>query len=151
MNYIVLGLLAVVFLICTVTDLRERKIYNVVTFTAIALIIVIRIFHHPQGIVMYLWGLIPAIIFYLIAVLTKGRGTGGGDILLILFLGLSTGILGAFMGILYASILTLLFAAVRYVVSGKKERQLPMAPFLTLGVLLFYLQPLWLAPLINIS
>ncbi len=149
LNFIVLALLVLVLLISSYTDLKSRKIYNVVTITAIAVIVVIRIFHHPQGIVSYLWGMLPALIFFIAAFISKGKAIGGGDILLILFLGLTIGVIGTAMTILYSMVLAVLFSLIYYVVTNRKFTAMPMAVFLTAGVLLFYCQPYWLVPIIG--
>jgi len=148
LNIIVLIVLVAVLIISTYTDLRYRKIFDVITFTAIGVILIIRVFHHPQGISMYLWGLLPAVLFYLAAWMSKGKAIGGGDIKLILFLGLTIGGIGTIMSIAYAFLTALLLAAVLYVAAGKKFSEYPMAPFFTVGVALFYTQPYWLVPII---
>jgi len=148
MNIIVLILLAVVMMICTFTDLKERKIYNVVTISAIALIVIIRFMHHPQGVVMYLWGVVPAIVLLIAAYVTKGKALGGGDILLILFIGLTVGGIGTLMTLLYAFVIALLTSAVLYVAANKKITKVPLAPFLLVGIVAFYLQPHWLVPIV---
>lgn len=148
MNYIVLGVLTLVLLICTYTDLKERKIYNVITLSAIALIVVIRIFHHPQGVVFYFWGIIPAVALLVSAVISKGKSTGGGDILLVLFVGITIGGVGSVISLVYAFALAAIIAAIAFTAANKKVGTIPLAPYLTIGVVAFYLQPYWLVPIL---
>lgn len=148
MNYLVLTLLCVVLLISVYTDLKWRKIYNVVTITAIVAIIVIRLFHHPQGAISYLWGIVPAVIFYVGALLTKGKAAGGGDILLLFFLGLTMGAVGTVLTLVYSCVLLVLFSVVYFLLTNRKFTQAPMAIFFALGVGIFYTQPYWLSPFI---
>ena len=82
-----------------------------------------------------------AVFFLLLILVTKGRGMGGGDFKLSIFIGLSLGWPLAFVGILLG-FLTGASAAVMLILVGKKVfgQTIPFGPFLALGA---YLSALW--------
>ncbi len=78
-----------------------------------------------------------AVFFLLLIVVTKGRGMGGGDFKLSIFIGLSLGWPLAFVGI-FLGFLTGALAAVMLILVGKKGfgQTIPFGPFLALGAYL---------------
>lgn len=77
------------------------------------------------------------LFFFLVIILTRGKGMGGGDFKLSIFIGLALGwplaLVAVFLGFLTGA-----FAAVMLILLGKKsfKQTVPFGPFLALGSLL---------------
>lgn len=95
-----------------------------------------------------LTALLVGLFFLFLIVITRGRGMGGGDLKLSVFIGLTLGFPGAIIGVLLA-FLTGAAASVILLVTGKKglQSQIPFGPFLALGAYIAILvgQDLWTA------
>lgn len=77
------------------------------------------------------------LFFFSLIVLTKGKGMGGGDFKLSIFIGLVLGIPNAFVGLMLA-FLSGSIVGVLLILIGKKQlgQTIPFGPFLSLGALL---------------
>ncbi len=86
-------------------------------------------------------GFIMALIFLLIVVLTRGRGMGQGDIVLVFLMGLTLGYVGTFVA-MFLSFFTGAIVSLILIALKRKHfgQTIPFAPFLILGFLtsLFY-------------
>ncbi len=84
-----------------------------------------------------LWGIIVAVIFFSVALVT-GK-IGGGDVKLIAALSIVCGLWGSFMLLLFAQIFMLLFYVGNYILckfNGKTaSKSLPFVPFIFIGYL----------------
>ncbi|WP_082866999.1 prepilin peptidase [Paenibacillus elgii] len=151
MNVLVLLLFLAVMAWTSFTDIRSRIIPNAVIFPAIAIIIIIRLFHHPFGFAYYFaWGLLPAVLMLVASLLTKLKGFGAGDIKLMLFIGLALGGFGGFAAFVLGGMLSFLYNSARFVLFKKNMMEsVRVAPFLFAGSLLWYLSPMWLVPLVE--
>ncbi len=89
-----------------------------------------------------------ALFFFLIIWLTRGRGMGGGDFKLSIFIGLSLGwplaLVATFLGFLTGAL-----GAVMLILLGKKsfKQTVPFGPFLALGSLLAIVYGKWILEL----
>ena len=85
-----------------------------------------------------LWGLIVAVIFFSVALVT-GK-IGGGDVKLIAALSVACGLWGSFALLLFAQLSMLIFYAIKFVIFKLKGRTadkvLPFVPFITFGYVL---------------
>lgn len=122
------------FMLIAIIDLRYRVVPNVLTYPAIAAILVIRLaIFKSDGLVTLLGGAMAFLIFLLTSLLRPGD-LGGGDVKLATLIGFTFGfpqvmwalLLGAGVGALVTSYLLL----VRSWDAGAK---IPYAPFLCLG------------------
>lgn len=95
-----------------------------------------------------LTALLIGLFFLALIVFTRGKGMGGGDLKLSIFLGLALGFPGAIIGLLLA-FLTGATASIILLLSGKKglKSTVPFGPFLALGAYLAMVfgAPLWTA------
>jgi prepilin peptidase CpaA len=97
----------VVVAIAVVTDLRQRKIYNALTFPAMALGLVLNtVADGPTGILLSLTGLLLGAALFLIPVAAGGRGAGDLKLLA------ATGALGGPVFILWCALFTSLIGGV---------------------------------------
>lgn len=147
-----MGIVIIVFLFTVLafssyTDLKERKIPNTFIYISIGIIILIRLFHHPQG-VSYIWGTIPAIITVMIYIFSNHSPIGGGDIKLLLFMGIALGGFNIALTIIYSFVVILLYSVI-VVFLNKKTATLPLAPFLLLGTILLFTQSYWFSFLLK--
>ena len=147
-----MGIIIIVFLFAVLTfssytDLKERKIPNTFIYISIGIIILIRLFHHPQGITSYIWGTVPAIITVIIYIFSNHSPIGGGDIKLLIFMGITLGGFNITLTIIYSFVIILLYSVI-VVFLNKKAASLPLAPFLLLGTLLLFTQSYWFSFLV---
>lgn len=148
-DIIIVVILFLVMIVATFTDLKHRLIPNWLTITAIGIMSVIRIFHHPHE-WSYVLGLIPAILMFLIALFISEQAFGGGDILLSVFIGITLGLFGTILTLIWSFFAMSLCFIILKLLTGTKYKVLPMAPFLLLGLIIFMLQPYWLLPILQV-
>ncbi len=117
--------------IASVKDIKTREIPNWIS-GAIALTALLNFD------VRSLWGLIVAVIFFSVALVT-GK-IGGGDVKLIAALSVACGLWGSFALLLFAQLSMLIFYAIKFVIFKLKGRTadkvLPFVPFITFGYVL---------------
>ena len=129
-----LGILIVLLIIISVTDLRTMKIpdYLIIITAAASLLR----FLEPEeaSLLQYLSGLIPSIAILILSVILKHhthhRLLGGGDIKLIAALGLHLGP--------YPTLLTVLLASILAIIIYRK-RHFPFAPMLSVATVVIVL------------
>lgn len=113
------------------TDIEERRISNKLTYPAIIVLLVFRIACSPE----YFWGLIPGAVLFLVFMISP-RSLGAGDVKLVALLGLCIGLEQAVVTLLLMCIFVFLYQGVRKLLSAEAQPSVPLAPFLTLGLLL---------------
>ncbi|ETT46881.1 peptidase A24A prepilin type IV [Paenibacillus sp. FSL R7-269] len=112
------------------TDITERRISNKLTYPAILSLLVLRIGFNPE----YLWGLVPGAVLFLVFMISP-RSLGAGDVKLVALLGLGLGLERAVGVLLLMCIFAFLYQGGRKLLSLETQSSLPLAPFLTLGLL----------------
>lgn len=112
------------------TDITEQRISNKLTYPAIFVLLVFRIVSSPE----YLWGLLPGAVFFLIFMISP-RSLGAGDVKLVALLGLGIGLERAVVVLLLMCIFVFLYQGGRKLLSVEARLSVPLAPFLTLGLL----------------
>ncbi len=124
-------LVAVLLGIDSAIDIRTREIPNWIS-GAIALTALLNFD------VRSLWGLIVAVIFFAVALITCK--IGGGDVKLIAALSVVCGLWGSFALLLFAQIAMLIFYAIKFVIFKLRgrtaDKALPFVPFIFIGYLL---------------
>ncbi|MCM1298947.1 MAG: A24 family peptidase [Firmicutes bacterium] len=129
-------LVAILLGIDSVIDIKTREIPNWIS-VAIALTSLLNFD------VRNLWGLIVALIFFIVALATCK--IGGGDVKLIVALSVVCGLWGSFALLLFAQIAMLIFYAIKVIIFRLRGRTadkahggsvcLPFVPFILLGYL----------------
>ena len=104
--------------IASYTDLKKREIPNGIS-VAIGVLSLLN-FH--------IFGILAALPFFIAAVLEPNK-MGGGDIKLTAAVGLNLGFFQTLLGAVLGLALSLIF----YVLSGRKNKAMPLAPFLSIG------------------
>lgn len=122
--------------ICAVCDGVEREIPLVVVWVGIIAAIVL----HVQGLagdnswLAAAISVLPGVMFWMLSFVT-GEKVGYGDGWMLVMIGLYTGLWKCFLilliGLMSESLLVLILLAVRRI---SKDRQVPFAPFLLLGM-----------------
>jgi leader peptidase (prepilin peptidase)/N-methyltransferase len=140
MTFFAYALLTSALLIVALIDLDHRIIPNIITLPGMAVGVGLSMGVLPLTPLASLFGLmIGGVIFYLIALVSKG-GMGGGDIKLIAmigaFLGLQGGLFTIFASALLGSVVGLMLILLGK--RGRKDR-VPFGPFLSFGAILFML------------
>lgn len=82
----------------------------------------------------YLWGLIPGAVFFLIFMISP-RSLGAGDVKRVALLGLCIGLERVVVVLLVMCIFVFLYQGGRKLLSMDAQPTVPLAPFLTLGLL----------------
>lgn len=135
-DFIIYYNLFMVLLAITVVDLEKMIIPD--QFIMYLLICAI-----PYILFYSLWSniiaaLVLGLIFYLIALISKG-GMGGGDIKLSFIMGLYLGLRLGTLAIFFAFLVGGLIGIIILSLGGSKKRAIPFAPFLVLGTTIAYL------------
>lgn len=113
------------------TDIIERRISNKLTYPAIIFLLVFQILCSPE----YLWGLIPGAVFFLIFMISP-QSLGAGDVKLVMLLGLCIGLERTLVVLFLMCIFVFVYLGGRRLLSLEVQCSVPLAPFLTLGLLL---------------
>lgn len=133
----VVAIYASVFIICTGTDLLAYRVPNVVTYPAIVLALAIgMIAPAANRLDVAAGGLVIGGTFFAMAVATRGRGMGMGDVKLALFVGFALGLTIGIKALLVTALLGGAFAVLLMVVRIRKRQDImPYGPFISAGAL----------------
>lgn len=124
----------------TVTDLRERLIYDRFVLIGLIVAIFIRTFYRPEPWWTYLLtGVGVFVVLFIIAAITQERSIGGGDVKLFAMLGLAVGwepfLMIFILSHVIAAFYILFLKLIRWKhVTGKSE--FPFAPFILIATIL---------------
>lgn len=129
-NMLLIASLLILCCLFSYTDITERRISNKLTFPAIIVLLVFRIMCSPE----YLWGLIPGAVFFLIFMISP-RSLGAGDVKLVALLGIGVGLEQVMVALLLMCIFVFLYQGGRKLLSVEAQISVPLAPFLTAGLL----------------
>jgi leader peptidase (prepilin peptidase)/N-methyltransferase len=140
LQFVFYGLLTSALVVVALIDFDHRIIPNTITLPGMVIGLGLSLWALPITPLASLLGLLTGgMLFYLIAVVSKG-GMGGGDIKLIAMIGAFLGWQGAlftiFSGALLGSVV-----GMTLMLLGRKERKdkVPFGPFLSCGAILFIL------------
>jgi leader peptidase (prepilin peptidase) / N-methyltransferase len=138
--FVIYALMASTLLVVALIDLDHKIIPNIITLPGILVGLSLSLQFLPITPLTSLLGvLIGGVLFYLIALISKG-GMGGGDIKLIAMIGAFLGWHGALFTI-FSSALLGAVVGIMLMVLGKKGRKdkVPFGPFLSFGAIVFML------------
>ena len=137
-NLIVILILYIYLIICTVTDMKTKKISLKICLVFFLLGFLINIFLFKTAVPILLYNLIPGICLLFFSILTKGA-VGCGDALILIIMSFymqSVSILMIlFLSLLAASVFSIVLIIKKY----SRKYSLPFAPFITLGYTIFLL------------
>ncbi|PWK06251.1 prepilin peptidase [Tumebacillus permanentifrigoris] len=129
----------------TLTDLRAQLIPNRITFPAMALLLLVRLFLHPEPVWVYLLGfLVGGGLLTLLAMVPNGMG--GGDVKLFAVIGLGVGwklvLFALFFSCVWGTVIGL---PLKWTGRLQARQAIPFAPFILLGTLTAWAfgQPVW--------
>lgn len=133
----------ILILICaTVTDLRERLIYDRFVLIGAAFALGFHLYDPQHTWMEYiLTGLGAFFALAVIAIMTKGSAIGGGDIKLFAVIGFALGLEAFFLVFMISHVAAAIFLLVLKLIrsdSVRKGSEFPFAPFILLGMLLTY-------------
>jgi leader peptidase (prepilin peptidase)/N-methyltransferase len=138
-------LLASLLIVCTVTDLQERLIPNVVVLTGAVLLLVVRLFVHPMpiwnyGLAFFIGGGLLLLAAWLGYLLMRKEGMGGGDIKLFAVIGLALGagpvLLAVFLSALFGLAGSILLSLLN---RNRPGGEIPFAPYIAAAAFISYL------------
>lgn len=126
-----------VFIICTGTDLLAYRVPNVVTYPAMLLAFGVgMIAPGANRLDVAAGGLVIGGTFFAMAVATRGRGMGMGDVKLALFVGFALGLTIGIKALLVTALLGGVFAVLLMLVRIRKRQDImPYGPFISAGAL----------------
>ena len=124
----------IVFLIvCTITDLKERKIYSTYCFVNIALALGVHICKKDMYWGYILGGIALGVMFLIVSIVSK-EALGMGDALTILTMGIIGGIMISFELLLWAFIICAMVSFIGlFLKKSQLNSKIPFAPFLLVG------------------
>lgn len=139
--FFVSWLLQLVILIALfVYDLKWFLLPNKLTYSLVGIVIIEQIVHSSTGqysLANSLFGLlVGAGLFYAIYLISKGKGIGGGDVKLGIYLGVALGWQKALVALMVAFYSATLYA-LPLIMAGKVNRKskIPFGPFIILGII----------------
>jgi leader peptidase (prepilin peptidase) / N-methyltransferase len=138
--FVLYGSLTSALVVVALIDFDHKIIPNIITLPGLAIGLGLSLWVLPISPLASLLGLlIGGMLFYLIAIVSKG-GMGGGDIKLIAMIGAFLGWQGALFTILSGALMGSL-VGMMLMLLGKKGRKdkVPFGPFLSCGAILFML------------
>ncbi len=123
--------------ICSYTDIKGKYILVKISIIYGILGIVYGFCFENRGILEILIGIVPGIIVLIISVITK-ESIGKGDALIILVMGIYTGIVNNLIVFIYALFFTVIVGIILLLIMKKGRKfRIAFAPFIFLGYLVF--------------
>ena len=127
------------------SDISARKILNKITYPAFILFLILRLTVSQLN--PWWFALVGAGIGFTILLglgllsfaMLNQKGMGGGDIKLFTVIGVVIGPLPLLVVLVSASILSLLYVGVDFMITKKLKRKLPFGPFIALSSVLVYI------------
>ncbi len=144
--YIFVGVL---FLYCSVQDIRRKEISNIGLLAGMGIVVLLllldgmitgNLFSAEALLWKKIWGLLPGICVWIVSYVTRGAiGKGDGYLLCVsgLALGVEANLAILFYGLLAAGLCSAVLLALRKV---KRKTKLPFVPFLCGGYLMLLIQ-----------
>ncbi|MDO5518927.1 MAG: A24 family peptidase [bacterium] len=124
-----------VLLICSYTDIREKKVSIWIIITGVQAVIVLNFITKDITMINALLGGIIGLLLIGVSKLTK-NALGLGDAMLIAMIGLALGMFNTLLALFYALLITAVVSAILLVFKRvKKQSQMPFVPFILLGYL----------------
>lgn len=135
--------LILILSIATYKDLREYRIPDKLIVSSVVILLFLRIWTAPEGILSYVLGaLVGGIIPLLAAVIVSSRGSGflgGGDIKLLFVIGGFVGIERMLLVFVLFTLLHGLLLAIFFFVNRQYiQKEIPLAPLMLAAVVLNY-------------
>lgn len=141
-EHIVFMILIIVLIFSTITDLRERLIYDRFVLVGLGAVLAVRIFFREEPWWDYLLtGLGVTFALATVAVVTGGRAIGGGDIKVFGLIGLALGFEKFLPVFILSHLLAAFFVLTRKILRREKvmkEMDIPFAPYILAGVIVTY-------------
>lgn len=137
-QYITIFILYIYLIICTVSDIKTKKISLKFSLVFLFLGLFIYLFFIKADIKILLYNLLSGISVLLVSLFTKGAiGAGDAVILIIMsfYMPSASTLIILFFSLLIASIVSVTLIIKKY----SRKYELPFAPFITLGYTIFLL------------
>ncbi len=125
----------IVTLIAAITDFKTGIIPNKLMVPSIAAALLFRIVMGPLDLWFYLIGIFPAVVLFMGALLTSGKGVGGGDIKLMFLIGILLGGFKSLSVFVITLILAILACLITSVIQKKLIRSLRLGPYFLAGLI----------------
>jgi prepilin signal peptidase PulO-like enzyme (type II secretory pathway) len=126
-----------VFIICTGTDLLAYRVPNVITYPAIVIALAVgMIAPGANRLDVAAGGIVIGGTFFAMAVATRGKGMGMGDVKLALFVGFALGLTIGIRALLVTALVGGAFAVLLMLIRIRKRQDImPYGPFISAGAL----------------
>lgn len=125
----------IVTLIAAITDFKTGIIPNKLMVPSIAAALFFRIVMGPLDPWFYLIGIFPAVVLFMGALLTSGKGVGGGDIKLMFLIGILLGGFKSLSVFVITLILAIMACLISSVIQRKLIRSLRLGPYFLAGLI----------------
>jgi leader peptidase (prepilin peptidase) / N-methyltransferase len=141
-EHFVFVVLIIVLIFATITDLRERLIYDRFVLVGLGAVAAVRFFFREEPWWDYLLtGVGVTFALATVAVMTGGKAIGGGDIKVFGLIGLALGFEKFLLVFILSHLLAALYILVRRLFRRGRatgETSIPFAPYILAGVILSY-------------
>ena len=138
LNVIILISLYLYLIICSITDIKTRKINLKICIIFFLLGLFINMFIIKCDIQILLYNLIPGILLLFISILTKGA-SGCGDAVIFIIMSFYLSSVSTFIIWFMSLSAASLFSIILIIKKFSRKYALPFAPFITFGFTLFIL------------
>ncbi|MBO2533795.1 MAG: prepilin peptidase [Thermoactinomycetaceae bacterium] len=141
-EHFVFVVLIIVLIFATITDLRERLIYDRFVLVGLGAVAAVRFFFREEPWWDYLLtGVGVTFALATVAVMTGGKAIGGGDIKVFGLIGLALGFEKFLLVFILSHLLAALYILARKLLRREKikgEAEIPFAPYILAGLILSY-------------
>jgi len=137
-EFITIFVLYIYLMMCTVSDIKTKKISLKLSLVFLFLGLFIYMFFIKADAIILLYNLIPGICLFLVSLFTKGAvGCGDAVILMVMsfYMPSASILIILFLSLLAASVVSVRLIMKKY----SRKYTLPFAPFITLGYTIFLL------------
>lgn len=129
-------LTAVIFVICSATDIKSRRVYNSVTAGYLLLALAGHLTEGTAFPALWAAGLLPGAFCFLLSWVSR-QGFGYGDSMLVAICGVSLGVWTCLWILFYAFFWAGIWALVLFQLPGtNRKKEFPFVPFLLLGLMI---------------
>lgn len=135
-NYLIRGMLFIVALICMYTDFKERKIYNLITFPAMILGLLLNfVYYGTEGLLSALASMGIAFVFMMVFYLLKQLAEG--DVKLVVALCALENVFFIFGSMVIGTTISAFYAIYVYSKTKNRKEKIPFGVFVGLGLILY--------------
>lgn len=124
-------------ILCSITDIKERKIYAEVCIIFMLIGVILEFIIRQRNLLDICLGILPGIFIYMVFIVTR-EGIGKGDAMVFITTGVFMGIINSIFLLIFSLILVGITAFIIIILKkGNKKTKIPFVPFVTISFIIF--------------